>query len=190
MRRLWSSASVWLLVAWALPAYRPTGAGGARGARHRARYDGYTSGGVTHPASTSSVCSRGRLRHGTPMSTWWARCQPVLNGTSQNRAAHDWRTWWVVRRRSGLRSMPPCSAIDRRRLITRHDVIHGSSHSKGYSSGRPASVYRASTPAWAATMRTANGRAVDDVSASSSGLRFFHPDTPEASRRSLRHRLA
>ena len=35
---------------------------------------------------TSSSWKRGRWRNGTPMSTWWARCQPVLNGTIQKRA--------------------------------------------------------------------------------------------------------
>ena len=65
------------------------------------------------------------------MSTWWARCQPVLNGTIQNRAEADWRTWWVVSRRSGECSMPPCSATARRRLSTRHTVIHGSSQNTG-----------------------------------------------------------
>ena len=65
------------------------------------------------------------------MSTWCARCQPVLNGTIQNRALHDWRTWWVVIRRSGEACMPPCSATARKRLSTRHTVIQGSSQNTG-----------------------------------------------------------
>ncbi len=47
-------------------------------ARQKARYDGYSTSGVIQRAATNSACRRGRLRHGTPMSTWWARCQPVL----------------------------------------------------------------------------------------------------------------
>ena len=65
------------------------------------------------------------------MSTWWARCQPVLNGTIQNRAIRIWRTTWVVSRRSFDRVMPPCSAMERSRLITRHTVIQGASQSRG-----------------------------------------------------------
>ena len=37
--------------------------------RHSARYVGYSRLGVIQPDSTSSACIRGRLRHGTPMST-------------------------------------------------------------------------------------------------------------------------
>ena len=52
------------------------------------------------PGGHEPGVQRGRLRHGTPMSTWWARCHPVWNGTSTNRAGNVWRTWCVVRRRS------------------------------------------------------------------------------------------
>ena len=38
---------------------------------------------------------------------------------------------WVVTRRSWLASSPPCSAMARSRLITRHWVIHGSHHNRG-----------------------------------------------------------
>ena len=61
----------------------------------------------------------------------------MLSGTIQNRASQVCRTWWVVWRRSFERVIPPCSAIERSRLITRHDVIHGPSHSSGYSHQRP-----------------------------------------------------
>ncbi len=65
------------------------------------------------------------------MSTWWARCQPVLKGTIQKRAGQVWRTTWVVSRRSRDRPIPPCSAIERRRFSTRHTVIQGASHNTG-----------------------------------------------------------
>ena len=42
-----------------------------------------------------------------------------------------WRTTWVVWRRSFDRAMPPCSAIERSRLMTRHTVIHGASQNRG-----------------------------------------------------------
>ena len=58
------------------------------------------------------------------MSTWWARCHPVLYGTMQYRASGVWRITCVVRRRSGERSMPPCSAIERSRLESFHSVLH------------------------------------------------------------------
>ena len=82
--------------------------------------------------------------------------------------------------------MPPCSAMARNRLMTRHTVIHGASHRNRYSSGRPMSASGTSTSSWPATMRRANGRAVRLRSAPSSARRFFQPLTPTASRRSLR----
>ena len=110
----------------------------------------------------------------------------MWNGTSTNRAAQVWRTWWVVRRRSREAVMPPCSAMARSRLMTRHTVIHGASHRKRYSSGRPMSASGTSTRSWPATMRRATGRAVRLRRAWSRPRRFFHPLTPTASRRSLR----
>src|ERR1035438_246726 len=71
------------------------------------------------------------------MSTWWARCQPVLKGTNQKRASQCWRTLWVVRRRSSLLSIPPCSAIARNRFNTRHCVIHGSHQKTKYDHHAP-----------------------------------------------------
>ncbi len=64
------------------------------------------------------------------MSTWWARCQPVLKGTIQKRGSQDCWTWWVVSRRSLDRIIPPCSAMARSRLMTRHPVIQGMSQRK------------------------------------------------------------
>ena len=72
---------------------------------------------------------------GTPASTWCARCQPMWNGTTKKRASGDWSTLCVVRRRSFERCMPPCSAIERRRLITRHTVRYGASHKMKYTQG-------------------------------------------------------
>ena len=50
-------------------------------------------------------------------------------GTMKNDGANDCRTVCVVSRRSFERCMPPCSAIERKRLITRHSVIQGTNHS-------------------------------------------------------------
>src|SRR3546814_7914319 len=55
----------------------------------------------------------------------------------KKRGSQLWRTLWVVWRRSLDAPMPPCSAIDRNRFRTRHDVIHGPSQSSGYSHHRP-----------------------------------------------------
>ena len=54
--------------------------------------------------------------------------------------------------------MPPCSAIARRRLSTRHTVIHGPNHMNTYSSGRPYAVAMAINTIWAPKMRSAIGR--------------------------------
>ena len=86
---------------------------------------------TTQPAATSSSWKRGRWWNGTPMSTWWARCQPVLKGTIQKRAARSaGRGGWSRGGRSD-RIIPPCSAMARSRLITRQPVIHGASHRRG-----------------------------------------------------------
>ena len=45
----------------------------------------------------------------------------MLNGTRNVRDHHDWWTEWVVARRSFDASIPPCSAIARRRLIDAPD---------------------------------------------------------------------
>ena len=82
--------------------------------------------------------------------------------------------------------MPPCSAIARRRLITRHTVIHGASQRNRYSSGRPKAVKIATNTTCVAKIFNAIGRPVRDRTAASSGRRFFHPLTKKASRVSLR----
>ena len=51
------------------------------------------------------------------------------------RAKGCWRTECVVRRRSVERVMPPCSAMERNRLITRQTVMYGANHSSQYTSG-------------------------------------------------------
>ena len=56
----------------------PSRAPGSSGTRGRARPS------RPRPARGGS---RGRFWNGTPMSTWWARCQPVLYGTIQKRAS-------------------------------------------------------------------------------------------------------
>ena len=110
----------------------------------------------------------------------------MLYGTIQKRAAIDCRTWWVVSRRSLERIMPPCSAMLRNRLSTRHTVIHGTSQRNRYSSGRPNAVKPRSSTAWAARMRNPTGRALRDLTARNSGSRFFQPEMPTASRTSFR----
>ena len=55
----------------------------------------------------------------------------VERAPSRSGRSSVWCTTWVVRRRSPERVMPPCSAMARSRLITRHTVIHGASHSTG-----------------------------------------------------------
>ena len=103
----------------------------------------------------------------------------MLYGTIQNRASRDWRTWWVVRRRSSERAMPPCSAIERSRLLTRHTVIHGANHRNTYSSGRPSDggdseqhdLGHDDAPGvapWRTSLRSPRSRP----------LRFFHPEMP------------
>ena len=103
------------------------------------------------------------------------------------------RSAWSARR-SFERCMPPCSAIERSRLITRQTVRYGSSHSTGYShqcaaSDRrgeqhrlheqdlPERAPRAACPA-SAPRRTAGPAAASS------------PVWPVASRTSLRRKLA
>ena len=58
-------------------------------------------------------------------------------GTARGRSgrAGDCRTECVVRRRSFERCMPPCSAIERSRLITRQTVRYGTSQRMKYTHG-------------------------------------------------------
>ena len=55
----------------------------------------------------------------------------MWNGTSIERAHHVWRTVWVVARRSVDASMPPCSAMERSRLMTRQTVRNGATQNTG-----------------------------------------------------------
>ena len=90
-------------------------------------------------------------------------------------------TTWVVRRRSVERSMPPCSAMARRRLSTRHTVIHGASHSSGYSHQRPSRRWRAGDEqhdlGGQDPQRDRSGR-VGCAARASRPLRFFQPEMP------------
>ena len=52
----------------------------------------------------------------------------------------DCRTECVVSRRSFERCMPPCSAIERSRLMTRHTVRYGASHKMKYTHGWPSAM--------------------------------------------------
>ena len=70
----------------------------------------------------------GQARIGMPLS-WCARCQPIQKGTSAKRAGQCWLTLCVVSRRSEERTMPPCSAMERSRLMTRQTVMYGANHS-------------------------------------------------------------
>jgi len=58
-----------------------------------------------------------------------------LNGTITKLGNHDCFTVCVVSRRSSLRCMPPCSAIERSRLITRHTVRYGANQRMKYTHG-------------------------------------------------------
>ena len=129
-------------------------------------------------------------RTGTPMSTWWARCQPVLNGTIQNRGqkrlAHVMGGEAPVGRSAAC---PPCSATARRRLSTRHTVIHGNSQNTRVHPPVAEADARGRRTARPATRRIGSATCGPSVSrtAFSRPLRFFHPEFPKASRRILRH---
>ena len=81
---------------------------------------------------------------------------------------------WVVRRRSALADIPPCSATARRRLRTRHWVIHGSHQNTRYAHHAPVRVQKsANITAWTAKMARAMGRLDFLVVASTRALKFL-----------------
>src|SRR5699024_9314948 len=95
--------------------------------------------------------------------------------------------WRVVRRRADEASMPPCSATARSRLRTRHADIHGPSQETGYIHQKPVADHVMAQMTSCVTMIGAPmGRAALLVTVRRSGFRFFHPELPNASRRSLR----
>ena len=100
-------------------------------------------------------------------------------------ASTPWRTWWVVSRRSLERCMPPCSAMARKRLATRHCVSQGPIHSR-YSSGRPATVKTATMASCAPRIDHATRRLARLRVPRSRPFRIFQPEMPTASRTSLR----
>ena len=79
----------------------------------------------------------------------------MWNGTSMNRAAQVCFTLCVVSRRSFDRCMPPCSATERSRLMTRHTVRYGRNHSSQYTHGCPTAIDTAMRTSCTATMRRA-----------------------------------
>ena len=74
---------------WEMSAPRTVSEGVSTGSAGRTRLPERPVGrvldaAVSQPDATScTACRRGRLRHGTPMSAWWARCQPVWYGAMQ-----------------------------------------------------------------------------------------------------------
>ena len=92
----------------------------------------------------------------------------------------------MVTRRSGEAPRPPCSATARRRLSTRHTVIHGSSQNTGQTHQWPQASH--SAPKSSACTGGSAARPVVPCAAQapSSARRFFQPELPEASRTILR----
>ena len=108
-------------------------------------------------------------------------------GTSMKRAGQCCRTVCVVWRRSFERCMPPCSAIERRRLITRHTVRYGANHEMKYTHGWPSAIDRDEHelhPDDAPGLRAARGPEMRTPR--TRPLKSFQPVWPVASRVSLR----
>ena len=73
-------------------------------------------------------------------------------GTSRNQAIGCWVTEWVVTLRSLDASRPPCSAIERSRLMTRQTVRYGRNHGSGKTSGYFAAIDTANNTTGTATI--------------------------------------
>jgi hypothetical protein len=111
----------------------------------------------------------------------------MLCGTSTKRAAHDCFTECVVSRRSFDCCMPPCSATERRRLMTRHTVRYGTNQSSQYTHGWPTAIDTAISTSCTATIRRACVPAGPGARTPRSKLlNSFQPVRPVASRTSLR----
>ena len=116
----------------------------------------------------------------------------MLNGTRNVRDHHDWRTEWVVARRSFDASIPPCSAIERRRLITRQTVRYGSTQNTGYTHHTPPTIAAPNSTAWTSRIFQSvwRTRASGERNPANCWRKSLNPVRPVASRTNLRRKLA